>query len=72
MKPLHTPIQQTYSKSSASIWANPTLTAINALALRETAGDVALQVWLYLALHRLSYLGLVVSIGLKLCSHHLG
>lgn len=58
--------------SSALIWANPTLTAINALALRGTAEDVALQVWLYLALHGLSYLSLVFSTGLKLCSHHLG
>lgn len=49
-----------------------TLTAINALALRKTAEDVALQVWLYFSLHQVSYLGLVVSTGLKLCSHHLG
>lgn len=33
--------QQNYSTSSALIWANPTLTAINALALRGTAEDVA-------------------------------
>lgn len=50
----------------------PALTAINALALSNTAEAVALQVWLYLSLHRVSYLGLVFSIGLKLCSHHLG
>lgn len=46
------PIHQTCSESSASLWAYPTLTAINALALRKTAEDVALQVWLYLSLHR--------------------
>ena len=67
-----TPIHQTCSESLACIWANPTLTAINALALRKTAEDAALQVWLYFSLHRVSYLGLVFSIGLKLCSHHLG
>lgn len=69
---ISTPIHQTCSESLACIWANPTLTAINALALRKTAEDVALQVWLYFSLHRVSYLGLVFSIGLKLCSHHLG
>lgn len=69
---LSTPIYQTCAERFASIWTNPTLTAINALALRKAAEDVALQVWLYLSLHQVSYLGLVFSIGLKLCSHHLG
>lgn len=36
-KSLSTPVHQTCSESLAWIWANPTLTAINALALRKTA-----------------------------------
>lgn len=71
-KAFHTYPAELVHELSFDLGKPHTLTAINALTLRGTAEDVALQVWLYLALHRLSYLGLVFSIGLKLCSHHLG